>query len=51
MQVEDTHPILKVRRQAANLRFILEAPKLKRGPDEVVNIPVLEAERKKRYSS
>lgn len=40
-KVEDTHPLRKVRQQAANLRFILEAPKLKRGPDEIVSIPVL----------
>jgi hypothetical protein len=39
--LEDTHPNAKVKRQAANLRFIMEAPKLKLGPDERVSVPVL----------
>ena len=39
--LEDTHPNARVKRQAANLRFIMEAPKLKLGPDERVSIPVL----------
>ena len=43
-QIEETHPLRKVRTQAANLRFILQAPKIKRGPDEVVSIPVLKVE-------
>ena len=29
--------------QAANLRFIMEAPKLQRGPDEVVALPVMDS--------
>ena len=41
MQIEINHPLVKVRRQAENLRFILEAPKLKRGPDEVRPIRML----------
>lgn len=46
--LEDTHPVPRVRRQAANLRYIIEAPKLELGPDERVSIPVLkEVERKK----
>ena len=39
--LEDTHPNIRIKRQAANLRFIMEAPKLKLGPDERVSIPVL----------
>lgn len=46
--VEDTHPLRKVRNQAANLRFICQAPKLKRGPDEKVAIPVLKIEDRKK---
>ena len=46
--VEDNHPLLKVRNQAANLRFICQAPKLKRGPDEMVQIPVLKIEDRKK---
>ena len=38
----------RIRRQAANLRYILEAPKLELGADERVEIPVLkDIERKK----
>lgn len=47
-QIEDTHPLRKVRTQAANLRFILQAPKLKRGPDEVIKLPILELEERKK---
>lgn len=46
--LEDTHPVPRVRRQAANLRYIIEAPKLLVNPDERVQIPMLnEVERKK----
>ena len=46
--LEDTHPVPRVRRQAANLRFIIEAPKMELGADERVQIPPLrEVERKK----
>ena len=47
-QVEDNHPLRKVRNQAANLRFICQAPKLKRGDDEKVAIPVLKIEERKK---
>ena len=40
--LEDTHPNARIKRQAANLRFIMEAPKLKLGPDERVAVPVLD---------
>lgn len=39
--VEDTHPMPALRRQAADLRYIMEAPKLVLGEDEKVSIPVL----------
>jgi hypothetical protein len=38
----ETHPNRKIKQQAANLRFIMEAPKLKLGPDERVKIPVFD---------
>jgi len=37
--VEGSHPLRKTRQQAANLRFILEAPKLELSEDERVKIP------------
>ena len=40
--LEETHPNRKIKQQAANLRFIMEAPKLKLGPDERVKIPVFD---------
>ena len=51
LQIEETHPLKKVQQQAYNLRFILQAPKLKRGPDEVVKIPVLQIEERKKCVS
>jgi hypothetical protein len=39
--LENTHPSNSVKKQAANLRFIMEAPKLKLRPEERVSIPVL----------
>ncbi|PNT65191.1 uncharacterized protein LOC100824440 [Brachypodium distachyon] len=38
-ELENTHPMINIRRQAAELRYILEAPKLKISNDEVVTIP------------
>ncbi|CAG9465607.1 unnamed protein product [Pedinophyceae sp. YPF-701] len=44
--LEDTHPIRAIKKQAAELRFIMEAPKLQLGEDERVKIPVIkDAER------
>lgn len=40
--LENTHPNPQIKKQAANLRFIMEAPKLRLGPDERVSIPVIE---------
>lgn len=40
--IEKNHPLPKVKRQAAELRYIMEAPRLKVGPDERVKLPILE---------
>ena len=40
--IEKNHPLPKVKRQAAELRYIMEAPKLRIGPDERVKLPILE---------
>lgn len=39
--IEKSHPLPAIRRQAADLRYIMEAPKLQLGEDEKVKIPVL----------
>ena len=39
--IEKTHPVPSIRRQAAELRYIMEAPKLELSEDEKVKIPVL----------
>ena len=41
-KLEDTHPSMSVRRQAKDLRYILEAPKLKISKEEMVSIPLLD---------
>lgn len=38
-ELENTHPMISIRRQAAEFRYIAEAPKLKISNDEVVTIP------------
>ncbi|GJN34665.1 hypothetical protein PR202_gb23348 [Eleusine coracana subsp. coracana] len=38
-ELENNHPMISIRRQAAELRYISEAPKLKISNDEVVSIP------------
>ncbi|XP_062199468.1 uncharacterized protein LOC133901935 isoform X2 [Phragmites australis] len=38
-ELESSHPMINIRRQAAELRYILESPKLKISNDEVVSIP------------
>ncbi|XP_047311537.1 uncharacterized protein LOC124914949 [Impatiens glandulifera] len=40
-QLEKTHPSLSIRRQAAELRYILQAPKLKITQEEMVTIPLI----------
>ncbi|KAH7835926.1 hypothetical protein Vadar_031159 [Vaccinium darrowii] len=40
-QLERKHPVLSIRRQAADLRYILEAPKLKISREEMVTIPMI----------
>ncbi|EEF34483.1 uncharacterized protein LOC8273504 [Ricinus communis] len=40
-QLEMSHPSISIRRQAANLRYILQAPKLKISQEEMVTIPLI----------
>lgn len=40
-QLEKLHPSVSIRRQAAELRYILQAPKLKISKDEMVTIPLI----------
>ncbi|XVE92353.1 hypothetical protein REPUB_Repub01dG0089700 [Reevesia pubescens] len=40
-QLEKKHPSVSIRRQAANLRYILQAPKLKISQEEMVTIPLI----------
>ncbi|KAJ6693706.1 hypothetical protein OIU85_004480 [Salix viminalis] len=40
-QLEMKHPSISIRRQAANLRYILQAPKLKISQEEMVTIPLI----------
>lgn len=41
-RLEGSHPNKNLRKQAADLRYILEAPKLKISRDEMVKIPLIE---------
>ncbi|KAK3041855.1 hypothetical protein RJ639_000371 [Escallonia herrerae] len=40
-QLENNHPSVSIRRQAAELRYILQAPKLKISQEEMVTIPLI----------
>nr|DAD30823.1 TPA_asm: hypothetical protein HUJ06_009674 [Nelumbo nucifera] len=40
-QLEKQHPSFSIRRQAAELRYILQAPKLKISQEEMVSIPLI----------
>ncbi|XP_022151904.1 uncharacterized protein LOC111019759 isoform X1 [Momordica charantia] len=40
-QLEKTHPSVSIRRQAADLRYILQAPKIKISQEEMVTIPLI----------
>ncbi|KAL0327293.1 UNVERIFIED_CONTAM: hypothetical protein Sangu_1807300 [Sesamum angustifolium] len=40
-QLEKQHPSVSIRRQAAELRYILQAPKLKISQEEMVTIPLI----------
>ncbi len=42
--IEANHPIKKIRSQAENLRYIMEAPKLELSPDERVTIPLIQSD-------
>ena len=41
LELEKKHPSVSIRRQAAELRYILQAPKLKISRDEMVTIPLI----------
>jgi hypothetical protein len=41
-RLENGHPNKQIRRQAADLRYIAEAPKLKISKEEMVSIPIIE---------
>lgn len=45
-KLESSHPSKAIRRQAADLRYILEAPRLKISRDEMVTVPVLDRDNK-----
>ena len=40
--VEQTHPNKAIKKQAAELRYIMEAPKLTLRPEERISLPLLE---------
>lgn len=40
-QLEQQHPIISIRRQAAELRYIMQAPKIKITQEEMVTIPLI----------
>ena len=40
--LEDNHPVPSIRKQAASLRYIMEAPKIALRPEEKVSIPVMD---------
>ncbi|CAI5465942.1 unnamed protein product [Closterium sp. Yama58-4] len=41
-KLESSHPMPAIRNQAANMRYIAEAPKLKLSPDEILKVPILD---------
>ncbi|CAI5477197.1 unnamed protein product [Closterium sp. Yama58-4] len=41
-KLESNHPMPAIRNQAANMRYIAEAPKLKLSPDEILKVPILD---------
>ena len=42
--IETNHPMRKLKKQAADLRYILEAPKLELSDDEHVKIPIIQSD-------
>ena len=40
--MEQTHPNKAVKKQAAELRYIMEAPKLQLRPEEKISLPLLD---------
>jgi len=49
--VEQTHPVTAIKKQAAELRFIMEAPKLQLRPDEKISLPLLDNLDRYKYDS
>ncbi|CAI5495737.1 unnamed protein product, partial [Closterium sp. Naga37s-1] len=45
-KLESNHPMPAIRAQAANMRYIAEAPKLKLSPDEILKVPILDKDNK-----
>ncbi|GJP40538.1 hypothetical protein CLOM_g208 [Closterium sp. NIES-68] len=41
-KLENNHPMPAIRKQAADMRYIAEAPKLKLSPDEILKVPILD---------
>lgn len=42
--VEANHPNRKIKKQAGDLRYIMEAPKMEIGKDERVTIPLIQSD-------
>lgn len=42
-RLEEGHPLPPIRKQAYELRYIAEAPKIKMSPDEILTIPILDS--------
>jgi len=49
--VEQTHPVTAIKKQAAELRFIMEAPKLQLRPEERISLPLLDNLDRYKYDS
>lgn len=45
--LEETHPVRTIQKQAANLRFIMEAPKLEISEEEKIHVPVMDLDSNK----
>jgi hypothetical protein len=42
--IEQNHPIRKIKKQAMDLRYIFEAPKLELSEEERVQIPIIQSD-------
>lgn len=45
-RLENSHPLPAIRKQAYDLRYIAQAPKLKLSPDEILTVPILDRDNK-----